>query len=91
MMCGYTKNGYKKEGHTWVLDGQIFYKDKKHPDKKQMDLYHCNWGWGGYNDGYYLRFIFDEIAGKHTLGFDDGCTKFDINLQFTQIDGSPYK
>ncbi|MFC2307610.1 MAG: C10 family peptidase [Bacteroidota bacterium] len=91
MMCGYTKNGYKKEGHTWVLDGQIFYKDKKHPDKKQMDLYHCNWGWGGFNDGYYLRFIFDEIAGKHTLGFDDGCTKFDINLQFTQIDGSPYK
>ena len=91
MMCGYTKNGHKKEGHTWVLDGQIFYKDKKHPDKKQMDLYHCNWGWGGYNDGYYLRFIFDEIAGKHTLGFDDGCTKFDINLQFTQIDGSPYK
>lgn len=89
MMCGYTQRGNKKEGHTWVLDGQIFYKDKNHPDKRQMDLYHCNWGWGGHNDGYYLRFIFDKVASNYTLGFDDGCTKFNIDLQFTQIDGSP--
>lgn len=54
-----------------------------------MDLYHCNWGWGGHNDGYYLRFIFDKVASNYTLGFDDGCTKFNIDLQFTQIDGSP--
>lgn len=32
-------------GHSWIIDGYI----------NQVDLFHCNWGWGGdYNDWYSL-------------------------------------
>ena len=35
---GYSNDG----GHAWNIDG---YED---------DYFHCNWGWGGYQNGYFL-------------------------------------
>ena len=42
-------------GHAFVLDG---YKD---------GLYHVNWGWGGYYDGY---FSIDAMLGEDLEGFN---------------------
>ncbi|MBE0655812.1 MAG: C10 family peptidase, partial [Bacteroidales bacterium] len=32
----------EEEGHAWVLDAY-----------EAGDMFHCNWGWGGNNDGYF--------------------------------------
>ncbi|HBX53593.1 MAG: hypothetical protein A2275_11840 [Bacteroidetes bacterium RIFOXYA12_FULL_35_11] len=33
-------------GHAWNCDG--------YDDASGEDMFHMNWGWGGYNDGFYL-------------------------------------
>lgn len=88
MMSGYRNDGSLLKGHTWVLDGQIFMKDKNNPEDMQLDLYHCNWGWGGINDGYYLRYIFDRINGSSLEFTEDSPRNYNINLQFSEIDGT---
>ncbi len=64
-------------GHAWVIDGYIdrqrkienTYKYHADPTKveikitiQQQQFIHCNWGWGGKDDGYYTMGIFH--AGK---------------------------
>ena len=46
--------GYSEDaGHAWNIDGY------------QNDYYHCNWGWGGYANGY---FYFDNLnAGGYNF------------------------
>ena len=52
------------DGHAWVIDG---YKKRKyvsssgHVDKRQY-LVHCNWGWGGCNNGYFSSGIFKTLS-----------------------------
>lgn len=41
--------GYS-EGHAWVIDG---YKLMRNGSQRKVYL-HCNWGWNGVDDGYYL-------------------------------------
>lgn len=52
---GYNPN--LKEGHVWLIDGG--YIDKSgpvviDPNAPQKYMFHCVWGWGGSNNGYYL-------------------------------------
>ncbi len=57
-------------GHAWVVDGFIHtnYRGLK------ADYLHCNWGWQGDKNGYYLAGVFDSDAGPiyddntHTRG-----------------------
>lgn len=46
-------------GHVWVYDGYI----SANKDGKQQNLIHCNWGWGGNKNGYYLSKVFDTNSG----------------------------
>lgn len=88
MMSGYRQDGDTKKGHTWVLDGQIFMKDRNNPNDKQLDLYHCAWGWGGSSDGYYLRYIFDRSSGT-TIEFTENSPRnYIINLEYSRIPGN---
>lgn len=49
-----TSNHNSYYGHAWVLDGAI---KARYPNKETVDYYmHCNWGWDGIYDGYYLDF-----------------------------------
>ncbi|HOF45395.1 MAG TPA: C10 family peptidase [Bacteroidales bacterium] len=43
-------------GHAWILDGY-----------DAQNLFHMNWGWGGFGNGYYqLNFIVDPSGGGLT-------------------------
>ena len=54
--------GNNSEGHAWVVDGYClnweYYYDK--PATKKT-LFHCDWGWNGDCNGYYL---YDLINGQ---------------------------
>ncbi len=63
-----------KEGHAWVIDGVRQVKRKVitiHRITKKIvdvayevkDLVHCNMGWGGPDDGYYLNKAFNTKKG----------------------------
>lgn len=54
------------KGHSWVIDGYEYryYYNKLTPttfvEYKDPETYvHCNYGWRGYCDGYYLNGVFD--------------------------------
>lgn len=42
-----------------ALDGYI----SATKDGKQQNLIHCNWGWGGSRNGYYLSKVFNTPSG----------------------------
>jgi PKD repeat protein len=44
-------------GHTWVMDGY-------QPQASGLDYLHMNWGWGGYEDGYF------SVTNLQTPGFN---------------------
>lgn len=50
-----------KDGHAWVIDGYR-YQEKIVPESEivvdKRILFHCNWGWDGYCNGYFASKIF---------------------------------
>lgn len=38
------------DGHAWVVDGYI----DQVKNNKESKYVHCNWGWGGNENGYFL-------------------------------------
>jgi hypothetical protein len=50
-------------GHAWVIDGCFFTAQKRY--------FHCNFGWGGVADGFYLDDVFDATAGPEYITGDD--------------------
>ena len=57
------------EGHAWVIDQSISQSQKLYTmqgDYLRTDnrrLLHCNWGWGGQDDGYYFDGAFNTVEG----------------------------
>lgn len=49
-------------GHAWVIDQVLEVDVYPRPGFiAQRRIYcHCNWGWGGYRDGYFLTGVFDS-------------------------------
>ena len=43
------------DGHAWVVDGYI----DEVKNNKQSYYLHCNWGWGGTKNGYFLNNVFN--------------------------------
>lgn len=54
-MKGYDTAG--KGGHAWVIDGCRFCVDIQTKDTVNIAV-HCDWGWGGSNNGYYSGKVF---------------------------------
>lgn len=52
------------DGHGWVVDGYIFSR-KNNNESLYM---HCNWGWGGSCDGYFLS---DVLNAEENPYYDD--------------------
>ena len=49
-------------GHAWVIDGLFvrnIYYSSTGKLKEQQNMFHCNWGWKGKSDGYFIQGIFD--------------------------------
>ncbi len=68
-------------GHAWVYDG--FMKAKK--NNKYHTLVHCNWGWDGIDNGYYLSKMFDiakgaQISDQDILDMQTG--EVDVNFKY---------
>ncbi|MDR0749652.1 MAG: C10 family peptidase [Tannerellaceae bacterium] len=56
-------------GHAWVIDGQYVNL------AQGKTYFHCNFGWGGRADGFYLSDAFDTTAGPvYIIGDDPGNT-----------------
>lgn len=79
LMTGYCSEG----GHAWVIDGvgninydihrYYYYNPKTHQYKdseiiSQCSKYvHCNWGWAGQDNGYFLLGVYDTDKGIGTI------------------------
>lgn len=55
-------------GHVWVIDGYF------------AGLYHINWGWGGYSDGYYTCGVFDTSQRDSFASIDSGYEMSDAHF-----------
>ncbi len=60
-----------KKGHAWICDGYMVQERIKYKIKKSNNaivssqretrvLLHCNWGWYGTNNGYFVPTVFDS-------------------------------
>lgn len=55
-------------GHVWVLDGYLLYAREIYGSTstdpyEYQDYLHCNWGWGGSQNGFFLSPVFN--IGSH--------------------------
>lgn len=67
--------------HTWVVDGcerqdlEVRYYDGCSPmpmrkEHTQRYYFHCNWGWGGYSNGYFLSNAFKSFDRRVAMFSD---------------------
>ena len=66
LACGYShktkawiKKRRYKNGHAWVYDGYV----TAEKDGQRHNMVHCNWGWDGRKNGFYIAHIFDTNVG----------------------------
>lgn len=77
-------------GHAWVIDGfvtRIATHNVTGDELRQM-LLHCNWGWEGNSDGYYIPDLFDAegfILPDNPADIDDEDAGFDASWWYRQI------
>lgn len=71
----YNNNGQLyKEGHAWVIDGYYL----ENPPYEIVDnapyryYYHCIWGWGGVNNGFFL--FYNNSLGGYAEELDYGAS-----------------
>lgn len=73
-------------GHAWVYDGYIS-ATKDH--KSYSLLFHCNWGWSGSRNGYYLSKVFDTNNGAEISDVEaesrGGSKNYKYNLEYSII------
>ncbi|WP_281674149.1 C10 family peptidase [Porphyromonas asaccharolytica] len=92
---GETKTSYSG-GHAWVLDGikslrrkvtqiNIFTNEVVDVSFQKKELVHCNFGWGGIDNGYYLSKAFNTVKGpemRSSESPDNGTYGEDYNFQY---------
>ena len=65
-------------GHTWVFDGFKYTDLTINVAGFNMTfsalLLHCNWGWGGASNGYFISGLFDESNRIDLDDVDSGAT-----------------
>jgi len=64
------------KGHAWVIDGYTIQFCNKSDDRV---LFHCNWGWDGTANGYYLSNVFDTSKNEDP---DPNSGELDNNYNF---------
>lgn len=72
-------------GHAWVYDGYLTAGNRV----SSKNYVHCNWGWSGTSDGYYLSKCFDtkqgpEYPDKNSYENENG-SHFKYRLQYSII------
>lgn len=64
------------DGHAWVVDGYIH----SVKNMRQADYLHCNWGWGGNKNGYFLSDVLN--AEEDPVYDDDGALTRSNNYRY---------
>lgn len=64
------------DGHAWVVDGYIY----QLISKKESIYVHCNWGWGGDKNGYFLSNVLN--ADEKPAIYDDEVTTRSRNYRY---------
>ena len=84
----------QSSGHAWVIDGQktgIIYElrftadggaDRIEIGVAPLKL-HCNFGWGGYCDGYYIGGLFNTSRVNNDADISAGDIKYTAGYNFT--------
>lgn len=90
-ILGLTINSSYRDGHAWLADGYAkFFKAVDVVDDNGRILsstwyttyyIRCNWGWGGYEDGYFLSGAFHPSAGPSMPDNYNGRSE-DFNYQY---------
>jgi hypothetical protein len=93
-------NGNIFAGHAWVIDGYLLRQRDRYRNgggeqnvfvgNEQQKFLHCNFGWGGGYNGYYVAGVFDPRHGADLLepGAGDNSTNgngnyyYDYNFNF---------
>lgn len=65
------------DGHAWVVDGYI----DQIKNSKESKYVHCNWGWGGDSNGYFLS---DVLNAEQNPVFNDNAetTRASSNFRY---------
>lgn len=74
-----------KGGHAWVYDGALVASK----DGKTSNFVHCNWGWGGCKNGYYVSKAFNTNVGAAIYDYSDeqsgNSSNYKYNLEYSII------
>lgn len=90
--CGYSDEG----GHVWILDGWetwaitttvLYSNGTRNVNQTDEHFVHCNFGWGGWHDGYYIFHIFDPKGdGPVARPYSSSTTAFNRNFEYIIYD-----
>lgn len=63
--------------HEWVIDGALAQRKTIDGSSRIRFLYHCNWGWNGSYNGYFLGTAFNPInSDKYKFNYNLKATLF---------------
>ena len=85
---GITLHTSYEPGHFWLIDGyaecSCTVTNKKTNETSMLNekFIHCNLGWGGLSDGYYLSGVFDARDGHVPLERSGSSDYYQYNLKF---------
>ncbi len=86
LMYGASRNpstGTYIGAHEWVIDGALAQRKVIDGKEQIRFLYHCNWGWNGNSNGYFLSGAFNPYGeSNHTY-------KFNYNVKATYFIKKP--
>lgn len=71
-------------GHEWVIDGALAQRKEIDGSSQIRFLYHCNWGWDGDYDGYFLSNAFYPLGDNSPDMY-----KFNYNVKATYFITKP--
>ncbi|QRX64128.1 C10 family peptidase [Dysgonomonadaceae bacterium zrk40] len=60
-----------EDGHAWIIDGLRRIRYGSSSSSSITDYVHCNWGWGGICDGYFVSGSFNTQVNPNFLGPND--------------------
>lgn len=68
-------------GHAWVVDGYIHQECRG----RKTDYLHCNWGWKGDKNGYFLAGVFDTDSPAFDDSYVTRGENYKYNLKYSTI------
>ena len=58
--------GNNSNGHAWIIDGYSYcWENITEKTGRRNILFHCDWGWGGTDNGYYYSDLFNTTYGNY--------------------------